>query len=358
MLTIKDKVYGCLIGGAVGDALGRTTEGMMYWEIRKKYGVFTEMIDEGFYKDGKAGEWTDDTTLSSYIVWKFIQKKARLTADDFADVILSKLDPNRFWVNEKLIKERLYWGVAPWDAGIGGIACGCAAMGIAPIGLMNASNPEQAYQDGMCIASVNSSGENRDMGAMFACSIASALKEEATIDNVIDDIYRHGNYIVKRAVELTMDLAAQSTDTDDFTERFYAKLADPFYPQPKGLWKKDRFFSANGREYVPVSYALIKLCGKDLTRAITAGANFGRDCDSIASLTGQIGGALYGGKSIRNDWITLVDKQNAPFLQELYSDTCVASMKDVSDRFYTAMKEAAAKEAVHYNRLFEILNNA
>ena len=92
-----------------------------------------------------------------------------------------------------------------------------------------------------------------------------------------------------------------------------------------------------------------------MTRAITAGANFGRDCDSIASLTGQIGGALYGGKSIRNDWITLVDKQNAPFLQELYSDTCVASMKDVSDRFYTAMKEAAAKEAVHYNHLLKFL---
>ena len=356
MSTIKDKLYGCLIGGAVGDALGRTTEGMMYWEIREKYGVFTEMIDEGFYGDGKAGEWTDDTTLGSYLAWKFIEKKARLTADDFADVILRKLDPSRFWVNEKLIKERLYWGVAPWDAGIGGIACGCAAMGIAPVGLMNAGNPEQAYQDGMCIATVNSSGENRDMGAMFACSVASALKEGSTIDSVIDDIYRHGNYIVKRAVELTMDLAEQSSDTDDFTERFYEKLADPFYPQPEGLWKKNRFFSANGREYVPVAYALVKLCGDDLTKAITAGANFGRDCDSIASLTGQIGGALYGSESIRKDWIDLVGQRNSSFLQELYGDDTVTSIKDVADRFYEAMKEAAAKEEAHYKRLCQILN--
>jgi len=40
------------------------------------------------------------------------------------------------------------------------------------------------------------------------------------------------------------------------------------------------------------------------------GANYGRDCDSIASMAGAIGGALRGDRVIRPAWIARVDEAN------------------------------------------------
>lgn len=41
---ILDAVYGCLIAGAIGDALGAPVEGLYWTEIREKYGKVTELM--------------------------------------------------------------------------------------------------------------------------------------------------------------------------------------------------------------------------------------------------------------------------------------------------------------------------
>ena len=42
-----NKVYGSVIGGAIGDSLGAPIEGWQYNEIRQKYGRLTELISNG-----------------------------------------------------------------------------------------------------------------------------------------------------------------------------------------------------------------------------------------------------------------------------------------------------------------------
>ena len=62
-----DRIYGCLIGQAVGDALGAPTEGMSVQGIRDKYGWI-----EGFVSDDPVG--TDDTEyamLTAKIILKY-----------------------------------------------------------------------------------------------------------------------------------------------------------------------------------------------------------------------------------------------------------------------------------------------
>lgn len=356
MVELKEKIYGCLMAGAVGDALGRATEGMMYWEIREKYGVLDQLVSDGYYgSPERKGLWTDDTTLGSCITYQILKKGGRITAADFAKVILEKLDESCFWVNEKLVKMRLREGISPWDAGLGGIGCGCAAMGIAPVGIINAQDPEQAFQDGMCLAMVNSNGENREFGAAFACAVASALGKNADLDSVLADVDRYGTDIVRRAFTLTMDLAGKCKDESEFTERFYDKLLDYTYPQPKGIWKKDRYFSANGREYVPVAFALWLLCGGDINRALIAAANFGRDCDSIASLTGQLGGALTGASALREDWIKEVSDANRKCLTDLFGENNLSDMKGVAEMLAECLKESCIRNISKNNRILDQL---
>ncbi len=38
MDRLTDKIYGCLLGGLIGDAMGAPTEGMNYQEIIERYG--------------------------------------------------------------------------------------------------------------------------------------------------------------------------------------------------------------------------------------------------------------------------------------------------------------------------------
>jgi hypothetical protein len=42
---ILDAVYGSVVGGAIGDALGAPVEGWYYTEIRERFGRVTEFVD-------------------------------------------------------------------------------------------------------------------------------------------------------------------------------------------------------------------------------------------------------------------------------------------------------------------------
>lgn len=61
----KRKSYqGCLVGGAVGDALGAPIEFWSIEQIRKIYGL-SGITDFSEFKDGK-GQFTDDTQMTLF----------------------------------------------------------------------------------------------------------------------------------------------------------------------------------------------------------------------------------------------------------------------------------------------------
>jgi ADP-ribosylglycohydrolase len=318
---ILDAVYGSLIGGAIGDAMGAPTEGMLYTEIRQKYGRVTSLLPHTVsYTKGTPGCFTDDTTLRHYLCYAIAGKGGRVTPDDFARVWIEKLNTARLWKSELIVAERIRCGINPWEAGLGAIPAGCGPMYIAPVGIINAGDPAQAYEDGFAIASVNQLGENRDFAAAFAAAVAAAFAPGATVETVTRTMSEHGPDIVRRAMDLTMDIAHASRDMEEFTRRFYEKMLDWTWTLPPGRWNKEKFFSGNSREFVPVVFAILHFRGDDPNEAIIEGVNFGRDCDTIASLVGNIVGAMHGAGSLRREWIETVERANEDFWEELEGD--------------------------------------
>lgn len=338
---ILDAVYGCLIGGAIGDALGAPVEGLYYTEIRERYGKITELMPstigntgttyggsaEDSFREaydgpvGKPGATTDDTAYRHYLCYAIVRKGGRITPDDWAQVWLEKLNPRRFWVNEKAILWKLKAGMNPWDAGRGSIPAGCATMGIAPIGIINAANPAQAFQDAFNIAFLNQEDYNRDAAATMAAGVAAALTPGATVESVLGAMASHSTYIVSRAIEMAMDLACASGSVEEFTEKYYARLLDWTWPcPPQEKWNKDHNFSGSSAEVVSVSAALLHLCQGDVNRCLVEGASFGRDCDTIAGLVGSLAGALQGASAIRSDWIETCERANEDLFVELEGD--------------------------------------
>jgi len=261
---------------------------------------------------------TDDTTLAHYLCLAIVRRGDRVTPDDWARIWIDELNPNRFWINERVIRWRLKAGMNPWDAGRGAVPAGCATMAIPPIGIINAGNPAQAFQDAFCIAGVNQDDVNRDAAATLAAGVAVALIPNATVAEVIETMTRHSTYITRRAILLTLDLAAASRDVDDFCARYYARMLDYTWPSP--TWNKERFFSGNSIEIVPVIMALLQLCQGDVNRCIIEGASFGRDCDTIARAVGSLAGAMQGASAIRPDWIADCERANAELFEEMEGD--------------------------------------
>ena len=63
-LQLSDRYAGCLLGGAVGDALGRPVEFMSIGEIRKQFGP--EGILDFADMAGGIGAVTDDTQMTLF----------------------------------------------------------------------------------------------------------------------------------------------------------------------------------------------------------------------------------------------------------------------------------------------------
>jgi ADP-ribosylglycohydrolase len=203
-----------------------------------------------------------------------------------------------------------------WETGRGNIPAGCASMCIEPVGIINAGDPDQAYEDAFCIASINQDGNNRDFAATLAAGVAAACAPGASTESVIKAMFDHSDWLTRRALTMVMDMATESADVDAFAERFYASSMFD-WSWPAGKWRPDHYFSGNSIEFVSAAVALVHLCGDDVNRCIVEGASFGRDCDSIASICGNIAGALHGASSIRPEWVEACEKANQDIFEEL-----------------------------------------
>ena len=201
-----DTVYGCLIGGAVGDALGAPVAGLNYWEIRERYGRLEDFVTRPHDDAGlRPGRVTDATALRQYVALAITRKGGRITADDLAALWLEKGNAGRFSSNERLVFEKLSSGLHAWDAGRGTQACGAATKAIAPVGSVNLANPSQAYQDGYGIASLLQDAEERDAAATLAAGIAVSMLPGATFEDVLSTMIELGSPVMQRAMKLTLD---------------------------------------------------------------------------------------------------------------------------------------------------------
>ena len=332
-----DAVYGCLIGGAIGDAMGAPVENWHYADIRERYGKVRELMahDHGV---GLPGSVTDDSTLRHYMCLAIVRKGGRITPDDYARVWLEDLNPDRLFHTERIALEKLRLGMSPWETGRGQLLADAAIMSIAPVGIINAGNPTQAYQDAFNVASIHQDGLERDAAATAAAGFAAAFAPGASAESVLGAMEERGTQEVRRLVSMAMDLARNAGSVDGFVERFYATMLDWSFPVPLGEeWEKDRSPSPTSREVLPAVVGIFHLCEGEPNRCIVEGANFGRDADTIASIVGALAGALRGADAIREDWIEQCERANEEFFVEV-EGTPQANFRRMAARLVEAME--------------------
>ncbi|MFE6267712.1 ADP-ribosylglycohydrolase family protein [Streptomyces goshikiensis] len=331
-LTLDDRAAGCLIGAAVGDALGGPVEGWTPEQIVERHGGRVHGVVGPWYEDWRTarpiapyhkgdGHVTDDTLMTHALVRVYEAVRDHLDAYAVADHLVPDLMTNPRWIPEleaealplqriflaeKWIVTRLHYAHAdPREAGAGNIVnCG-AAMYMAPVGIVNAGNPEGAYAEALDIAGAHQSSYGREAAGVFAAAVAAACAPGATAGSVVETALALAKDGTREAIAAVAEVALGQRDVESALAPLRAAVA-PYdsvgadYRKPSlGARRPSRLHSI---EELPVALGMLLVADGAYETSVLGAVNYGRDCDSIATMAGAIAGALGGEGAVPAAW--------------------------------------------------------
>lgn len=338
--TLYQKVFGCLAGGAIGDAFGIRVEMMHYRDIETQYGQITHFERltprqpsqqsplerwnpfgvqpanvDGFHPLGRwsreVGVYTDDMRYRLMACQAIVRKRGPITGADFAQTWFdyrlmaegaAEYEPTLSWPGPQKAYARLLASLTNLTQ-MAQQARPCRSGWDAPVGLIHAGDAQAAAANGYSMA----------------VAVATALSPGASIEQVIANVLhfagslgRDANEFVGRLNRL-LEIAAHCEDVFELREPFYREFLVTFPP-----W--DAVFPL---EMVPCALALCLIARGDAEQAIIGAANIGRDCDTIAAMAGELMGALYGIQALPAAWVEQVLRLNPqPDLAQMAEDLC------------------------------------
>ncbi|MFJ8712726.1 ADP-ribosylglycohydrolase family protein [Streptomyces violaceus] len=328
---LDERISGALIGAAVGDALGGPVEGYSPEQILERHGGRVHGIVGPWHGDAWRtarplapyhkgdGHVTDDTLMTHALVRVYARVRDHLDAYAVAGHLVPDLMTEPRWIPEletealplqriflaeKWLVTRIHYGHAdPREAGTGNIVnCG-AAMYMAPVGLVNAANPPAAYAEALDIAGAHQSSYGREAAGVLAAAVAAACTPGATPDSVVAACLSLAKDGTRTAIERVCEEASRHTDFESALRPLREAVAPydtvgPDYRSPSlGARRPSRLHAI---EELPVALGMLLVARGDYRHAVLGAVNYGRDCDSIATMAGAMAGAL--GSPVPHDW--------------------------------------------------------
>ncbi len=293
MITIKDRFEGCLVGLAVGDALGYQVE-------FKRLGEILELFPDGltFPQDGK---YSDDTQMSICVAEALIagggntDKFMEALSACFVSWYKAQEDPevNRAPGNTCMAAcERLTFGT-PWhESGMpDGMGSG-TAMRSAPIGLYYMDDITSCVEFGIASSQIT----HKHTSALCA-GVGTALLTNMAMNMVPVGVWAN-------------ELTTVTTGIDaDFKEHIdlAAQLAARRAPPSIALSRKFLGEAWIGYEATASALYCCMMEPNNFERAVRMAATTNGDSDTIACIVGAWMGARHGIAGIPEEWVRKVE---------------------------------------------------
>ena len=279
MVNLIERFRGCLVGLALGDALGAPVEGMGREEIERRYGRVRELFGGGWLGLGP-GEWTDDTAMMLCIA-RSIVGKGRFDPEDIALKFLGWFRAGALGIGRTtwVALEALRGGASWQDAGqiahqrLGGLSAGNGSiMRCAPIALLDAKNHERLIKDSIASSLITHWDPRACWGAAaLNLAIAQLLYEDrgVLLDKIVGKIEQPE---VRQAVAKVEVMRMEDVVPSGF-------VLDTLQA---ALWC---FLNTSSFE-----------------DALVSAVNLGGDTDTIGAVCGALSGAWYGLEKIPSRW--------------------------------------------------------
>jgi ADP-ribosylglycohydrolase len=297
-VNARSRALGCMLGLAVGDALGDL--GRMD-EYRQRYGIVTSIYDG-------AGS-TDDTEFALLTARALIECEGNLTAEAVVAAwckyvveqggVLARGGRPQYGAVANLRR-----GMRPPLSGrdnVGNDDDG-AAMRIAPVGIVCAGDPTRAAELAAIDAQISHYADGVWAAQAVAASVAVAMTgaaPEAIIDAGLQQIPEDS--WLGRAMARAMTICEETQAIEDAWERLHTDLWTPTH--------------SACAEAIPQTYAIFRLTQGEFREGMFWSANFGRDADTITAVVGALSGARHGVDVIPREWIEKVRKPSGVCLR-------------------------------------------
>lgn len=287
--TTLERARGCLLGLAVGDAMGAPAENLTAEAIADRWGEVT-----GFLTDAPAG--TDDTEYAAFSALLLIEHGAALTSDHVADAWTEHLAGRRSGFpgggfSQLGTIENLRRGLRPpatgrhlhsWSDG--------SAMSAAVYGVFAAGDPAEAARLAAVDGVVSNDGEGVYGGMAVAAGAAVAMAG-GSVDEIVAaalDATPADSWTF-RAVRAAVDRAGGGATA------VLETVVVPSYP-----------WTDLAPEAVGLAMAAFVAAEGGFAGSVTGAIAMGRDADTTAAIAGALAGAHGGVAAIPAAWATAI----------------------------------------------------
>ncbi|WP_153457442.1 ADP-ribosylglycohydrolase family protein [Streptomyces smaragdinus] len=312
----RSRVRGCLLGGAIGDALGASIEFDSLDAIRQKHGP--SGLTDYAQAYGRRGAITDDTQMTLFTVDGLIRAQARRDLGAWhppTDLHAAyrrwyttqhnwgpdERDPETGWLAGE---EWLYAQRAPGKACLSGLSddrmgtladpknpdskgCG-AVMRSAPFGLLVGWEPHLVFQlAAECGAQTHGHPTGYLSAAAFAVLVHGVVRGES----------------LPAATQRALSLLATRPGHEETTQALQRALAQVRVgvPAPERVAELGEGWVAEEALAMGLYCALV---AEDVAHGLLLAVNHGGDSDSTGSITGNLLGALLGDTALPPAWLT------------------------------------------------------
>jgi len=285
------RFVGALLGGAVGDALGRPVEGWSSARIKERYGQLSEFERWPGWKEGPIGTVTDDTQLTMCVAECLIEN-GFLDPEDLARRFAKWLPHGRGKGKATTAAvRRLDAGVPWWEAGEDSAGNG-AAMRAAPIGLLRWNAPRLLRTESILSALPTHRAAMGVAGAVAMAAATAFLVARGPQDWSVEEFIA---VLQQSIVGLERGPSPERRDPS-----LRSTLHDRIGEIPRLLSQEphevfDRLYTgAYVLESLPAALYCFLRSPDDVEQMLVLAANAGHDTDTIGAMVGTLGGALGG----------------------------------------------------------------
>ena len=298
-----DRIEGMMLGLAIGDALGVTSEGMIPSSRRERFGEVRDYIPNRYVTEAR-GFPSDDTQLAFWTLEQMIQDKSF-----DPDRVASRFCQGRIFGIGATVKGfiRNYKAGLPWYKAGPRSAGNGALMRIAPIVIPHLrSGGTELWVDTALLAMIT----HNDSASISAClAFIRILREALQMDSFPDPTWWLDTYVkTAKTLEIKNTYRPRGGAFTDYQGPLWLfvdeKVRKAFGQGLSVIEAGKAWYSgAYLLETVPSIIYILMRHGHDLEEAIVRAVNDTKDNDTIAAIVGAAVGALHGKARIPGRWI-------------------------------------------------------
>jgi ADP-ribosylglycohydrolase len=289
---LQDRARGCLLGAAIGDAMGAPCEGLDAAAIRQRYGVISGFVDE-------TSTGTDDTDFTLFNAHILLTYGVGVTLEqveaEWRDKLLA---PGRAYrpggFSDVISTRNLQAGLhAPqsgafnhqmWSDGV--------AMAIGAAGVVSPGKLAQAAHLAQVLGSVSNARDGIYTAQAVAAAIAAGMAGAspagmmaAAIDATPPETWS------RRMLLRAREAGLRHTDIEQALIHIGDELIVAYWP-----------WADLAPEAVAIAFAVFLATQGEFTLAVPTAVRLGRDADTIAAIVGSLAGVYGGASAIPAPW--------------------------------------------------------